>query len=134
MKTEISRLIAAIAKALNTASIAVILDGQDLTDAARGSAFVRISPLDVSRGDRNTRADAFISITCFSSSGSSAFSHLDLADACITALGKSLTLYAVNGTSVVGVAVLAGRPKLQNLGMQDKMLQCVLDLDYIYNT
>lgn len=134
MKTDIDRLVAAIANKLTTADIKVLLDGHDIPDASRGTTWVRISPLRAVRGHRNPRASAFISLTCFSSVPDSAFSHYALADACIAALGISLTLYKTNGTTVEGVAVLAGKPKLQNLGEMNKTLQCVLDLDYIYNT
>lgn len=134
MKTDIDRLVAAIASKLTTAGIKVILDGHEVPDASRGTAWVRILPLRAVRGFRNTRADAFISLTCFSSTTSSAFSHYALADSCMAALGLSMMLYKTNGTTVEGVAVLAAKPKLQNLGEINKTLQCVLDLDYIYNT
>lgn len=132
MKTDFDRLVSAIARALRTAGLTVCLDGHTPPDSARGASWVRISPMNVVRGDRNTRADAFVSLSCFSTDTGGSFSHLGVADACIAALGKSLKL--CEGETVVGIAQLSGRPKLTNLGEVNKTLQCVLDLDYIYNT
>ena len=126
------RVIAAVAVALTAAGVTCELPGQKLSDAQRGTAWVRINVMGIHGGKRNPRSNGLLSLQCFTTTANSAYSAIILADTCINAIGDSLSLLQSDGLTAGGLAAFLEPSKCNP--PNDDYLRCDVDTDFYYVT
>lgn len=131
MKAFSNRVVGGIYKALSGLSYKIELPGLRLSEIERSNQWLRISGLSFTAPQRGEVRDGLLQVSCFNKDGTNLYKHMLMADEVINALGKSILLYADNGTSVVGVLVFK-EPSVKPLTDDKGVAMAVVDYQVYY--